>query len=121
MDIAGDTESPPYQWVTQYFDTIGGRRLLLSIHALHQKISQYIDVSMLESVLTTMGWVVSNLLMNHVEPTRVGNENMTSPSGTFKTQDGLINIAASKIGNGRNDHGSPDFQGLEEESTVPIT
>jgi CoA:oxalate CoA-transferase len=35
--------------------------------------------------------------MNHNEPTRVGNENMTSaPSGAFKTQDGLINIAANQ-------------------------
>ena len=52
---------------------------------------------MLESVLTTMGWAVSNLLMNQNEPTRVGNENMTSaPSGAFKTQDGLINIAANQ-------------------------
>ena len=52
---------------------------------------------MLESVLTTMGWAVSNLLMHQVEPTRVGNENMTSaPSGTFQTRDGLINIAANQ-------------------------
>jgi CoA:oxalate CoA-transferase len=98
MDITGDTTTPPYRVGYPIADTIGGLTAALAVSAaLHQKTSQYIDVSMLESVLTTMGWVVSNLLMNHDEPTRVGNENMTSaPSGAFKTQDGLINIAANQ-------------------------
>ena len=98
MDITGDTTTPPYRVGYPIADTIGGLTAALAVSAaLHQKTSQYIDVSMLESVLTTMGWVVSNLLMNQNEPTRVGNENMTSaPSGAFKTQDGLINIAANQ-------------------------
>lgn len=98
MDITGDVNTPPYRVGYPIADTIGGLTAALAISAaLHQKTSQYIDVSMLESVLTTMGWAVSNLLMNHVEPTRVGNENMTSaPSGAFETQDGLINIAANQ-------------------------
>jgi len=98
MDITGDASTPPYRVGYPIADTIGGLTAALAISAaLHQKTSQYIDVSMLESVLTTMGWAVSNLLMNHIEPTRVGNENMTSaPSGAFETQDGLINIAANQ-------------------------
>ena len=98
MDITGDANTPPYRVGYPIADTIGGLTAALAVSAaLHQKTSQYIDVSMLESVLTTMGWAVSNLLMNHVEPTRVGNENMTSaPSGAFETQDGLINIAANQ-------------------------
>ena len=98
MDITGDTTTLPYRVGYPIADTIGGLTAALAVSAaLHQKTSQYIDVSMLESVLTTMGWAVSNLLMNHNEPTRVGNENMTSaPSGAFKTQDGLINIAANQ-------------------------
>ena len=98
MDITGDTATPPYRVGYPIADTIGGLTAALAVSAaLHQKTSQYIDVSMLESVLTTMGWAVSNLLMNQNEPTRVGNENLTSaPSGAFKTQDGLINIAANQ-------------------------
>lgn len=98
MDITGDTTTPPYRVGYPIADTIGGLTAALAVAAaLHQKTSQYIDVSMLESVLTTMGWAVSNLLMNHIEPTRVGNENVTSaPSGAFETQDGLINIAANQ-------------------------
>ena len=58
---------------------------------------QFIDVSMLDSVLATMGWVVSNYLIGGVEPAKHGNENVTSaPSGTFRTGDGLLNIAANE-------------------------
>ena len=98
MDITGDPASPPYRVGYPIADTIGGLTAALAISsALHQKKSQMIDVSMLESVLTTMGWVVSNWLMAAANPQRIGNENMTSaPSGTFRTQDGLINIAANQ-------------------------
>ena len=98
MDITGSDNTPPYRVGYPIADTVGGLTAALAVSAaLHQKTSQYIDVSMLESVLATMGWAVSNLLMHQVEPTRVGNENMTSaPSGTFQTRDGLINIAANQ-------------------------
>jgi crotonobetainyl-CoA:carnitine CoA-transferase CaiB-like acyl-CoA transferase len=44
-----------------------------------------------------MGWAVSNWLIAGVEPEPLGNENMTaSPSGTFKTGAGLLNIAANQ-------------------------
>ena len=44
-----------------------------------------------------MGWAVSNWLIAGSKPQPMGNENMTaSPSGTFKTGDGLLNIAANK-------------------------
>ena len=98
MDITGSDNTPPYRVGYPIADTVGGLTAALAVSAaLHQKRSQHIDVSMLESLLTTMGWAVSNLLMHQVEPTRVGNENMTSaPSGTFQTRDGLINIAANQ-------------------------
>jgi formyl-CoA transferase len=44
-----------------------------------------------------MGWVVSNYLVAGKEPAPLGNENFTaSPSGTFATGEGLLNIAANK-------------------------
>jgi CoA:oxalate CoA-transferase len=98
MGITGDAESGPLRVGYPVADTIGGLTAALAIvAALHQKQSQYIDVSMLESVLTTMGWVASNWLMADQVPTRLGNDNMTAaPSGAFRTQDGLINIAANQ-------------------------
>jgi CoA:oxalate CoA-transferase len=54
-------------------------------------------VSMLEASLVAMGWAVSNWLIAGVKPEPMGNENMTaSPSGTFRTGKGLLNIAANK-------------------------
>ena len=52
---------------------------------------------MLEAAMATMGWAVSNHLVAGREPKPMGNDNVTaSPSGTFKTGDGLLNIAANK-------------------------
>jgi len=57
----------------------------------------FIDVSMLDSALVTMGWVVSNYLIAGEHPKPMGNENFTAaPSGTFRTGGGLLNIAANK-------------------------
>src|SRR5690606_17454929 len=57
----------------------------------------FIDVSMLESSLAAMGWVVSNYLIAGQSPRPMGNENFTAaPSGAFETGDGLLNIAANK-------------------------
>src|SRR5262249_37562546 len=57
----------------------------------------FIDVSMLEAAMATMGWAVSNHLIADLEPKPLGNDNVTaSPSGTFKTGEGLLNIAANK-------------------------
>jgi CoA:oxalate CoA-transferase len=52
---------------------------------------------MLEATLVAMGWAVSNWLIAGVQPTPIGNENVTAaPSGTFRTGDGLLNIAANR-------------------------
>lgn len=57
----------------------------------------FIDISMLEAVMATMGWVISNHLIAGVTPQANGNENPTSaPSGAFRAGGGLINIAANK-------------------------
>jgi len=54
-------------------------------------------VSMLDSTLATMGWVVSNFLIAGQDPVPMGNDNFTAaPSGAFRTGDGLLNIAANK-------------------------
>jgi crotonobetainyl-CoA:carnitine CoA-transferase CaiB-like acyl-CoA transferase len=52
---------------------------------------------MLESMLGAMAWVVSNWTIAGVRPQPQGNENFTaSPSGTFRTASGLLNIAANQ-------------------------
>ncbi len=99
MSITGDTESAPLRIGYPVADTVGGITAAFAISAaLNAKPrGAFIDVSMLESVLATMGWVVSNYLIGGVEPTANGNENATSaPSGAFEAGEGIINIAANK-------------------------
>ena len=99
MSLTGDTESAPLRVGYPIADTIGGLTAAMTIcAALNAKPrGGFIDVSMLDSVLATMGWAVSNYLIGCVEPVPQGNENPTSaPSGAFQCADGLLNIAANK-------------------------
>jgi len=99
MSITGGTDSAPLRVGYPVADTIGGLTAAFAVTAAlnARPRGNFIDVSMLESVLATMGWVVSNYLIAGVEPQANGNENSTSaPSGAFQTGNGLINIAANK-------------------------
>ncbi|MDH3281543.1 MAG: CoA transferase [Gammaproteobacteria bacterium] len=101
MSITGDSETAPYRVGYPICDTIGGITAAFAICAALQGRGHnggtFIDVSMLEATLATMGWVVSNWLIAGVEPLPRGNENVTSaPSGTFRAADGPLNIAANK-------------------------
>lgn len=99
MSITGDAETAPLRVGYPVADTIGGLTAAFAISAALNAPERggYIDVSMLEATIATMGWVVSNYLIGGVEPAAQGNENMTSaPSGTFRAADGLLNIAANK-------------------------
>jgi len=99
MSITGDKKNNPFRVGYPISDTIGGLTAAMAISAAlnNPKGGSFIDISMLESTLVTMGWVISNYLIGGVLPKPQGNENFTSsPSGTFQTKDGLINIAANK-------------------------
>ncbi len=99
MSITGDSQSAPLRVGYPLADTVGGLTAAMAICAAlnAEEKGAFIDVSMLESVLATMGWVVSNHLVGGVAPSAQGNENPTSaPSGAFQCADGLINIAANK-------------------------
>lgn len=99
MSITGDADSAPMRVGYPVADTVGGMTAAFAIAAAlnARPRGAFLDVSMLESVLATMGWVVSNHLIAGVAPQANGNENPTSaPSGTFQAQDGVLNIAANK-------------------------
>jgi CoA:oxalate CoA-transferase len=102
MSVTGDEKTAPLRVGYPVCDTIGGLTAAFAVaSALYGRAvtgeGQYIDVSMLESSLVTLGWQVSNWLIAGVRPKPMGNENMTaSPSGAFRTKDGLLNIAANK-------------------------
>jgi CoA:oxalate CoA-transferase len=102
MSITGDARCAPLRVGYPVADTISGitaafaiASALLRRHGTGE--GAFIDVSMLDSAMVTMGWVISNYLIAGVEPQPHGNDNFTAaPSGTFRTRDGLLNIAANK-------------------------
>lgn len=101
MSITGAPDTAPYRVGYPVCDTIGGMTAAFAICAAltgrERTGGAFIDVSMLESTLATMGWAVSNWLIAGVAPAPNGNENVTSaPSGAFRAADGLLNIAANK-------------------------
>jgi CoA:oxalate CoA-transferase len=102
MSVTGDAQSAPLRVGYPVADTMGGITAAFAIAAAlfrreRAGEGEFIDVSMLESSLVAMGWAVSNWLIAGVKPQPMGNENMTaSPSGTFRTGRGLLNIAANK-------------------------
>jgi len=102
MSITGDEQCAPLRAGYPVADTISGITAAFAIaSALVRRHGTgegaFIDVSMLDSALVTMGWVISNYLIAGTPPKPHGNSNFTAaPSGTFRTQDGLLNIAANK-------------------------
>src|SRR6266478_2595790 len=102
MSVTGDANTAPLRVGYPVADTIGGLTAAFAIAAALVRRGrtgegEFIDVSMLEATLVTMGWQVSNWSIAGVRPQPLGNENMTAaPSGTFATGDGPLNIAANQ-------------------------
>ncbi|MEM1130367.1 MAG: CoA transferase [Pseudomonadota bacterium] len=99
MQMTGEPDRPPLRVGYPVADTVAGLTAAMAISAAlnARPRGAMIDVSMLESMIVTMGWAVSNHLMAGVSPSRMGNENnAAAPSGGFRVADGMINIAANK-------------------------
>jgi crotonobetainyl-CoA:carnitine CoA-transferase CaiB-like acyl-CoA transferase len=102
MDVNGDERLHPLRAGFPVCDTVGGLNAAFAILAAlyHREKTgegQTIDVALLDSIMPLMGWVAANLLIGGQEPVAMGNDNFTAaPSGTFRTQDGHINVAANK-------------------------
>jgi CoA:oxalate CoA-transferase len=102
MAINGDERLTPLRAGFPVCDTVGGLNAAFAVmaalyHCQRTGEGQQIDVALLDSIMPLMGWVAANLLIGGQEPQVMGNDNFTAaPSGTFKTLDGHINIAANK-------------------------
>jgi crotonobetainyl-CoA:carnitine CoA-transferase CaiB-like acyl-CoA transferase len=102
MAINGDERLNPLRAGFPVCDTVGGLNAAFAIMgALYYREKtgegQFIDIALLDSIMPLMGWVVANLMIGGQQPVLMGNDNFTAaPSGTFKTKDGFINIAANK-------------------------
>ena len=102
MAVNGDERLNPLRTGFPVCDTVGGLNAAFAVMAalFHRERTgegQAIDVALLDSIMPLMGWVAANLLIGGEQPVLMGNDNFTAaPSGTFRTQDGFINIAANK-------------------------
>jgi crotonobetainyl-CoA:carnitine CoA-transferase CaiB-like acyl-CoA transferase len=102
MSVTGAECCAPLRAGYPVADSVGGITAAFAIAAalvgrLRTGEGCAIDVSMLDSAMISMGWVVSNYLLAGEIPRPIGNDNFTAaPSGTFRTAQGLINIAANK-------------------------
>jgi crotonobetainyl-CoA:carnitine CoA-transferase CaiB-like acyl-CoA transferase len=102
MAINGDERLNPLRCGFPVGDTVGGLNAAFAIMAalFHRERSgegQLVDVALLDSIMPMMGWVAANLLIGEQQPQLMGNDNFTAaPSGTFRTADGYINIAANQ-------------------------
>ncbi|RKN05971.1 CaiB/BaiF CoA transferase family protein [Streptomyces radicis] len=102
MSVTGTRETAPLRAGFPVADTLGGMAAAYAVAAALVRRGRtgegaFVDVSMLESALTAMGWVTSNYLVTGREPRPMGNENFTAaPSGTFRTAEGHLNIAANR-------------------------
>ncbi len=102
MAVNGDARLTPLRAGFPVCDTVGGLNAAFAIlaalyHRERTGEGQFIDVALLDSIMPLMGWVAANLLIGKQPPVVMGNDNFTAaPSGTFRTKDGHINIAANK-------------------------
>ena len=102
MSVTGTQETAPLRIGFPVSDTVGGLMAALAISAAlvgrqHTGEGCLLDLSMLESSVSAMGWAVSNYLVSGIPPAPMGRENPTAaPSGTFFAADGPLNIAANR-------------------------
>ncbi|HUU05731.1 MAG TPA: CaiB/BaiF CoA-transferase family protein [Patescibacteria group bacterium] len=102
MAVNGDERLNPLRAGFPVCDTVGGLNAAFAIMAalFYRERSgegQFIDIAMLDSIMPLMGWVAANLLIGGQQPVLMGNDNFTAaPSGSFRTRDGYINIAANQ-------------------------
>jgi CoA:oxalate CoA-transferase len=102
MDVNGDERLHPLRAGFPVCDTVGGLNAAFAMvsalfHRERTGEGQFIDVALLDSIMPLMGWVAANLLIGGQKPVPMGNDNFTAaPSGTFRTADGYINIAANQ-------------------------
>jgi crotonobetainyl-CoA:carnitine CoA-transferase CaiB-like acyl-CoA transferase len=100
-DVTGAPNGGPSRIGFPICDTLGGFAATMAIcagltHRERVGVGTFLDVSMLETALTATGWVASDELIAKHPARRHGNHNATSsPSGTFVTGEGLLNIAAN--------------------------
>src|SRR4030042_1528074 len=102
MAINGDERLNPLRCGFPVGDTVGGLNAAFAMMAAlfpreRTGEGQFIDVALLDSNMPMRGGGAPHRLRGAQQPQLMGNDNFTAaPSGTFRTRDGNINIAANQ-------------------------
>jgi CoA:oxalate CoA-transferase len=101
MTITGDEKTGPVKSGFQFCDTTAAMMAAFALTAALVRRERtgegaFLDVAMLDTALFTFGWPMAHYVVAQDIPRAMGNHNFTGcPSGTFRTADGLINIATN--------------------------
>ena len=101
MTISGDESTGPMKAGFQFCDTSAAMMGAFAIAAALVRREQtgkgaFLDVAMLDTTLFTIGWAMAHFVVCGEVPKAMGNHNFTGcPSGTFRTGNGLINVATN--------------------------
>lgn len=104
MDLTGFPEGSPTKAGISLADLAAGHAafegiLLALIHRQKTKRGQYIDISLLDSIISMFTFQSQIALSTETVPKRKGNLHPTiTPYETYQTSDGYINIAAGNEG-----------------------
>lgn len=101
MNLTGEKDGKPYKLGPSIVDASAGIHMAFAIMAAvfyktQTGKGQFIDVSMMDTVFSTLENFVITKTLTGVAPTRNGNANLGSaPFNSFKTKDGYVTIAAA--------------------------
>jgi crotonobetainyl-CoA:carnitine CoA-transferase CaiB-like acyl-CoA transferase len=101
MTLTGEPEGGPMKAGFPFCDTAAAMMAAFAIAAALMRRERtgegaFLDVAMLDTALFTLGWPVGHFLTTGAMPPPMGNHNFTgSPSGTFRTADGLLNLTTN--------------------------
>ena len=100
MDITGDPEGPPVRVGVAMTDYVAGLFLLSAILlAIGERqrtgLGQYIDISLFDSLMSTMTLPAGILFATGQKPPRMGNQHPSiAPYETFRARDGSVMVCA---------------------------
>ena len=104
MSITGFPDGPPQRLGVAIADVLGGFHavegiLLALINRMKTGKGQFIDVSLMDSIIAILTYQAGNYLATNEAPGRVGNRHpMITPYESFETKDGYVIFA---VGNQR--------------------
>jgi len=100
MSLTGEPGTPPMRVGIAIADMAAGQLLatgvlLALLERNRSGRGQWVQVSLLEALLSTLDFQAARWTVDAEEPTQAGNQHPTiTPMGTFRTADGFLNVAA---------------------------